>query len=68
MMQGEQATLSPLNSVTFADVLEGLFPATLRHTRNGEDNVIEYRNIMLLGAQRLWKDHNRAGVGVGPRS
>jgi len=28
-----------------------LFPTTLRHARNGADNAIEYRNIMLLGSQ-----------------
>jgi len=51
MMQIEQATLSPLNAVSLADVLDPLFPNQLRVPRNGADNAIEYRNIMLLGGQ-----------------
>ena len=50
-MQVEQVTLSPLNAVTLADVLNPLIRLNLRHARNGEDNAIEYRNIMLLGSQ-----------------
>ncbi|SRR6266566_74942 len=46
-----QVTLSPLDSVDFADVLGSLFPVNLRVARNTSDNAIEYRNIMLLGAQ-----------------
>src|SRR2546428_6449356 len=46
-----QVTLSPLNSVDFADVLGSLFPVNLRVPRGPSDNSIEYRNIMLLGSQ-----------------
>jgi len=46
-----QVTLSPLNSVDFADTMGSLFPRVLRTPRNGADNAIEYRNIMLLGSQ-----------------
>src|SRR6266566_5729096 len=46
-----QVTLSPLDSVDFADALESLFPVNLRVPRGPSDNAIEYRNIMLLGSQ-----------------
>ena len=46
-----QVTLSPLNTVDFADVLNLLFPVNLRVPRGSDDNAIEYRNIMLLGSQ-----------------
>ena len=46
-----QVTLSPLNTVNLADVLNPLFPVNLRIPRNSEDNAIEYRNVMLLGSQ-----------------
>ena len=50
-MQVQQVTLSPLNPVTLADVLEPLFSVNLRMPREPDDNAIEYRNVILLGAQ-----------------
>jgi len=46
-----QQTLSPLNALSLAGILNPLFPTDLRHTRTETDNALECRNIFLLGAQ-----------------
>jgi len=48
---GSQESLSPLNESTLTGILGSLFPSTLRKQTGDSDNAIEYRNIMLLGAQ-----------------